>query len=432
MARLDFKMAVGAVAETVQVSGVAPILQTETTTVGEVLSGNTVQSLPLNGRNTGQLTLLLPGTITYNPRGFTNIGSVNMNRPFVNGNREQTNNFTVDGLDVNETIDNRVAYQPIPDALAEISVETNNYAADVGNVGGAVDQQRHQVGREPVPRQRVRVLPEQRLRREHLGEQPIGRAQAGAQAAHLRRHVRRPRRSRTRSSSSATTRASRQDAPGFGDRVGGAGSVAPRRPVERQRPQIRDPRTGLPFPGNQIPLDRISATARALLNDPTNYPLPNRTVPGGITGNFVGETLLAIRAHQGDVRVDWSALGQRQVLRPLFVRPLRGPPRRAAVSARSSRPATISRSTTSAFNWNRVFGSSMINELLVGYSRTTVVAETFDWAGVGAGQCRCTGSPAGSRSTASARSAGAAGSRCRARSRPTRIPSPRPIRSTRR
>ena len=39
-----------------------------------------------------------------------------MNRPFVNGNREQTNNFTVDGLDVNETIDNRVAYQPSPDA----------------------------------------------------------------------------------------------------------------------------------------------------------------------------------------------------------------------------------------------------------------------------------------------------------------------------
>ena len=137
VARLDFKMVVGAVAETVQVSGIAPILQTETTTVGEVLSGNTVQSLPLNGRNTGQLTLLLPGTITYNPRGFTNIGSVNMNRPFVNGNREQTNNFTVDGLDVNETIDNRVSYQPIPDALAEISVETNNYAADVGNVGGA-------------------------------------------------------------------------------------------------------------------------------------------------------------------------------------------------------------------------------------------------------------------------------------------------------
>ena len=45
---------------------------------------------------------------------------------------------SVDGFDVNETVDNRVAFQPIPDALAEISVETNNYTADMGNVGGAV------------------------------------------------------------------------------------------------------------------------------------------------------------------------------------------------------------------------------------------------------------------------------------------------------
>ena len=43
----------------------------------------------------------------------------------------------VDGFDVNETIDNRVSYQPSPDAIAEISVETNNYSADTGNVGGA-------------------------------------------------------------------------------------------------------------------------------------------------------------------------------------------------------------------------------------------------------------------------------------------------------
>ena len=138
IARLDFKLSVGALQETVQVVGVSPILQTETPTVGEVISGNTAQSLPLNGRNIGQLALLLTGTTTYNPRGFTNIGSINMNRPFVNGNREQTNNFTVDGFDVNETIDNRVAFQPIPDAVAEISVETNNYPADVGNVGGAI------------------------------------------------------------------------------------------------------------------------------------------------------------------------------------------------------------------------------------------------------------------------------------------------------
>jgi len=56
----------------------------------------------------------------------------------VNGNREQTNNYMIDGVDMNESIDNLVAYQPSPDALVQTSVETNNYAADTGNVAGAV------------------------------------------------------------------------------------------------------------------------------------------------------------------------------------------------------------------------------------------------------------------------------------------------------
>ncbi|MBA2302825.1 MAG: carboxypeptidase regulatory-like domain-containing protein, partial [Acidobacteria bacterium] len=55
VARLDFKLRVGGLQEAVEVAGTSPILQTETPTVGEVISGNTVASLPLNGRNTGQL-----------------------------------------------------------------------------------------------------------------------------------------------------------------------------------------------------------------------------------------------------------------------------------------------------------------------------------------------------------------------------------------
>ena len=305
VARLDIRMGVGQLAETVQVAGFSPILQTETTTVGEVLSGTTVQSLPLNGRNTGQLALLLPGTVTYNPRGFTNIGSINMNRPFVNGNREQTNNFTVDGLDVNETIDNRVAYQPSPDALAEISVETNNYAADVGNVGGAVVSSVIKSGAN-----RFQGNAFEFYRNSDFDANTWENNRSGAAKQERKQHI-----------AGGTLggpviknhlfffgdyQGSRQDAPGAA-----TASVAPeawrRGDLSTVSTQIRDPLTGLPFPGNQIPASRISATARALLNDTANYPLPNRTVPGGVTGNYVGETLLAIRAHQGDVRVDWSA-----------------------------------------------------------------------------------------------------------------------------
>ena len=59
----------------VEVTGTSPVLQTESATVGQVISGTTLNALPLNGRNTGQLSLLLPGVVTPNPSTFTGIAS---------------------------------------------------------------------------------------------------------------------------------------------------------------------------------------------------------------------------------------------------------------------------------------------------------------------------------------------------------------------
>jgi hypothetical protein len=380
--RLDFAMSVGAVQENVEVTGTAPILQTETATVGEVISGNTAQSLPLNGRNTGQLALLLPGTVTYNPRGFTNIGSINMNRPFVNGNREQTNNFTVDGLDVNETIDNRVAYQPSPDAVAEISVETNNYAADVGNVGGAVISNVIKSGTNVFHGNAFEFY-----RNSDFDANTWENNASGAPKQERRQHIY----GGTFGGPIAKDKlfvfgdyqGSRQDAPGFG-----TASVAPeawrRGDLSSVTATIRDPQTGQPFPGNQIPISRISPVARALLNDVANYPLPNRTVPGGVTGNFVGDTLLAIRAHQGDVRVDWSHSANDKFFGRYSFATYEDrrdrQPFPLVFTARNDQPFH-----NAAFSWNRVFGPSIINEVLVGFSHVTVTQETFDWANVGAG-----------------------------------------------
>jgi hypothetical protein len=385
IARLDFRMEIGALEDVVEVTAPAPVLQTESATVGEVISGNTVQSLPLNGRNVGQLALLLPGTVTYNPRGFTNIGSVNMNRPFVNGNREQTNNFTVDGLDVNETIDNRVAYQPSPDALAEISVETNNYAADVGNVGGALisnvvksggnefrgnvfefyrnsdfDANTWENNRSGAPRQE---------RKQHIFGGTFGGPILKDKLFFF-----------------ADYQGSRQDAPGSA-----TASVAPeawrRGDLSSITIPILDPITRLPFPGNQIPRDRINPAALALLNDTANYPLPNRTVPGGITGNFVGDALFTIRAHQGDMRLDWNASPSDKLFGRFSFATYQDQRDRNAFplvfATRNDQPFY-----NVGVNWTRVFGPSVINEVLVGYSRTTVIAETFDSAGVGAGNAR--------------------------------------------
>ena len=380
--RLDFRMGVGQVQEQVEVVGATPILQTETATVGEIISGSTAQSLPLNGRNIGQLPLLVPGTVTYNPRGFTNIGSINMNRPFVNGNREQTNNFTVDGVDVNETIDNRVAYQPSPDAVAEISVETNNYSADVGNVGGAVIGTVIKSGTNQFRGNAFEFYRNSDFDA-NTWENNASHAAKQERTQHIYGGTFGGPIARDKVFVFGDYQGSRQDAPGAA-----TASVAPeawrRGDLSSVSTIIRDPLTGQPFPGNQIPLARISPVARALLGDLANYPLPNRSVPDGITGNFVGQTLLSIRAHQGDARVDWNRSANDRFFGRYSFATYQDrrdqQPFPLVLTARNDQPFQ-----NVAFSWNRVLGPSMVNELLGGFSTVTVTQDTDDWAGVGQG-----------------------------------------------
>src|SRR5262245_19963391 len=135
-ARIDLTLEVGAVAETVEVKDLAPVLQTENTQLGSVVTGNTTVNLPLNGRNFAQLTLLAPGVVTYDMSGFTTINGGG--RPLVNGNRAQANNFRLDGMDANETQDNAIGYAPNVDAIQEFKMITTNAPAEYGNSMGAI------------------------------------------------------------------------------------------------------------------------------------------------------------------------------------------------------------------------------------------------------------------------------------------------------
>ncbi len=382
IARIDFRLELGALAETVEVGGESQVLQTESAIVGEVISGTTLTALPLNGRNTGQLVLLLTGAITPNPSSFVgarNTGSGG--RPFVNGNREQTNNYTIDGVDMNETIDNLVAYQPSPDALAEISVETNNYSADTGNVAGAVISSVIKSG----------------------GNQFRGNA------FEFYRNSSMDANSWSNNRSSAAKPERRLDTFGgtfggplvknklffFGDYQGSrfsapgfeAISVAPETwrsgDLSSLTTTIRDPATGVAFPGNQIPVDRISPIARSILTNLSLYPLPNRVITG-VTGNFVGEVLTTTRANQGDVRIDWS---------PSTTDKIFG---RFSLAEHESRqdkramPLLLGSLTDApfrnlAFNWNRIVSPTLVNELLVGYNQITIVSGVLDWSGLGNG-----------------------------------------------
>ena len=142
VARVDFALSVGKVSTTVQVSGEPPLLQTSSTEVGTTLNADDVTALPLATRDVNQLTLLVPGVVSPNIFAFessqTTFGT---GRPYVNGAREQDNNSSLDGMDVNQPDNNDVAYVPSPDALSNFNVITSNAPADYGNyIGGVIVQ----------------------------------------------------------------------------------------------------------------------------------------------------------------------------------------------------------------------------------------------------------------------------------------------------
>jgi hypothetical protein len=139
VAKIDFQLKVGNVSTTVEVSSSAPVLQTESTQLGQVIDARTNTTLPLATRNYVQLTLLAAGSVHPDPSSMTGgQTTASSGRPYVNGNREQANNFILDGMDNNQVSDNLVGYAPSVDAIQEFNEITQNAPADFGNFMGGI------------------------------------------------------------------------------------------------------------------------------------------------------------------------------------------------------------------------------------------------------------------------------------------------------
>lgn len=139
VARINVSLKVGAVTQTVEVSGEAPILHTDTMQVGYVTNSITNTQLPLATRNFVQLTMLTPGVVNPNPSTMmSGQRTGGGGRPYVNGNRKEANNFLLSGIDNNNVSDNLTAYLPNVDAIQEFNLITNNAPAEFGNFQGGV------------------------------------------------------------------------------------------------------------------------------------------------------------------------------------------------------------------------------------------------------------------------------------------------------
>src|SRR3989442_1926512 len=137
----NVRLAIGSLSEEVAVVGEAPVIESTTTSVGQVINQRTVQEIPLNGRHFVDLGLLIPGSVAPQPAtGFLTAplrgqGSFAFNTA---GNREDTVNFMINGVNLNDQCQNQITFQPSINTVSEFKVDNSTYSAEYGRNSGAI------------------------------------------------------------------------------------------------------------------------------------------------------------------------------------------------------------------------------------------------------------------------------------------------------
>ncbi len=137
IARLDFKLSVGAASDKVTVTAEAPLLNSAQSSLSGVVDNRKVTDLPLNGRNPFDLVFLVPGAQAY---GRPNLpgNNIPLSNLSINGGPALTNEVTLDGIPNTSPQFNQYAIIPSIDAVQEFKVETSNMPAEFGRTGGGV------------------------------------------------------------------------------------------------------------------------------------------------------------------------------------------------------------------------------------------------------------------------------------------------------
>src|SRR5262249_12402175 len=124
----------------ITVEASAPVVETTTVTVGQVINQRTVQDIPLNGRHFVDLALLSPGTVTPPQNGFLTapLRGQGMFQFNTAGNREDAVNFMINGINLNDMVQNQVTFQPTINTVSEFKVDNSTYSAEFGRNSGAI------------------------------------------------------------------------------------------------------------------------------------------------------------------------------------------------------------------------------------------------------------------------------------------------------
>ena len=316
-ARLDFRMVVGAVTETVEVSGGTPLVNTENATVGTVIDNKRIVDLPLNGRSFVSLISLSPNVITGQTsntgwsviRGNADRGSVSVS---ISGLRREFTYYTMDGTSNSEVDFNTYTLLPSIDALQEFKVQSGVYSAEFGREAAQVNISTKSGTNE------YHGTVFEFLRNNVLDARPYGFTSVAPESSPFKWNqfgftlggpVQIPKlfngrnrlfflsnyegfRLRTQAQQTYTV-------PSAAMRTGNFSELLP-------GTAIKDPATGQPFPGNIIPSTMLDPVALNVLNykTPVLYPLPN--VPGaGLGNNYLALLHSSTNKDQFTQRIDF-------------------------------------------------------------------------------------------------------------------------------
>ncbi len=379
--RVDFKLETGDVTEEILVTG-RPVLASETSSVGQVVTGKTISDLPLNGRNFLQLARLATGVLEAAGGDRAGAGGA-----FVaNGARSVLNSFMLDGVDNNARIvdqqnSSNVVSQPSVDALAEFSIQTNNFSAEHGQAAGAIVNATIKSGTNAFHGVGFEFLRNDAFDARNPFAPP-------SEAKQLNRHqfggtlggpIRRDRMFFFGSWETTSERRGqdyRQTVPTAAERAGdfsdyrtASGALIPLYDPLTTQPNPNG--TGFirtPFPNNQVPAGRINPTARQLID---MLPLPNLA---DRTGNYAVTKDDTVLRHQFHVRVDqgFSTNSKLYVRYSLTDREdeTPGPYDPPLIGSTFFQQAIkVQKAHNLAIGQTQVFGASRVNELRIGYNR---------------------------------------------------------------
>ena len=368
-ARLDIVLQLGEVAETITVQGTGTVVQTTTATIGKVVEEKQIVALPLTDRNFASLGLLTPG-VTTRGQSTTDASYV------VHGQRQDANNFQLDGV-ANVTLGgNTVQARPNVDAVQEFKIQTSNFSAEFGRNAGSVVQVVTKSGTNELRGSTWEFVRNDKFQSPNFFTQgklpPLRQNQYGGtvggpvsvpglysgrnksfffgsfEGYRLTRGV-------TRQTVVATAQ----------ERAGNLSFLSK---------AIVDPLTGQPFAGNIIPSERISPAAQKLLE---LMPLPNIAGTAARQNNFVSSPTRNDNYDQYMARFDHSISTKWNLFYRHFLQnsdnfnPFQGAGPASYLGFSTQGNTRIQHGT---FGVSTVLGSAMLNEFRLGFASNSNVS----------------------------------------------------------